>query len=84
MCRFGAQVSLLYLLALSIQIDGSTLVPLFWTQSGYSLKPPPVLAPDSTHDQNLEGLSKHFKRTLPLYGPHVRAFLCAFCRNVER
>ncbi|KAJ3504609.1 hypothetical protein NMY22_g17862 [Coprinellus aureogranulatus] len=52
-----------------VQIRGS--IPLFWTQSGYSLKPPPVLAPDRTHDQHLEALSKHFKRTLPLYGSHT-------------
>lgn len=72
MYRFEAQVSpLLTNFLLNKKNDLILAVPLFWTQSGYSLKPPPVLAPDRTHDQNLEALSKHFKRTLPLYGPHV-------------
>ncbi|KAF5315948.1 hypothetical protein D9611_005058 [Ephemerocybe angulata] len=52
-----------------VQIRGS--IPLFWTQSGYSLKPPPVLAADRTHSQNLDALSRHFKRIVPLYGPHT-------------
>ncbi|TFK30155.1 hypothetical protein FA15DRAFT_726049 [Coprinopsis marcescibilis] len=52
-----------------VQIRGS--IPLFWTQSGYSLKPPPVLAADRTHQQNLDALSRHFKRTIPIYGPHT-------------
>ncbi|KAF6763774.1 SacI homology domain-containing protein [Ephemerocybe angulata] len=52
-----------------VQIRGS--IPLFWTQSGYSLKPPPVLAADRTHSQNLDALGRHFKRTVPLYGPHT-------------
>ncbi|KAJ7273264.1 SacI homology domain-containing protein [Mycena rebaudengoi] len=52
-----------------VQIRGS--VPLFWTQGGYGLKPPPLLATDRTHAQNLDVLSKHFKRTVPKYGPHT-------------
>ncbi|KAF4615242.1 hypothetical protein D9613_002633 [Agrocybe pediades] len=52
-----------------IQIRGS--IPLFWTQNGYGLKPPPVLAPDRTHSQNLEALKKHFMKTIPVYGPHT-------------
>lgn len=52
-----------------MQIRGS--IPLFWSQSGYSLKPPPVLDTDRTHKQHLEALSRHFKRTIPLYGPHT-------------
>ncbi|TDL25045.1 hypothetical protein BD410DRAFT_718891 [Rickenella mellea] len=52
-----------------VQIRGS--IPLFWTQSGYSLKPPPVLSSDRTHEQNLSAIRRHFKKTLPLYGPHT-------------
>ncbi|KAJ7582942.1 SacI homology domain-containing protein [Mycena floridula] len=51
-----------------VQIRGS--VPLFWTQSGYGLKPPPVLATDRTHLQNVDAMRRHFKRTVPEYGPH--------------
>ena len=47
------------------------LVPLFWTQSGAGLKPPPQLSPEATHEQNLRALTRHFKRMLPTYGPHV-------------
>ncbi|KAF9469322.1 SacI homology domain-containing protein [Collybia nuda] len=50
-----------------VQLRGS--IPLFWTQSGYGLKPPPLLAPDRPHDQNLNVLKRHFERTVPLYGP---------------
>jgi len=52
-----------------VQIRGS--IPLFWTQSGAGLKPPPQLSPEATHEQNLRALTRHFKRTLPTYGPHV-------------
>ncbi|GLB34696.1 putative inositol phosphatase [Lyophyllum shimeji] len=51
------------------QIRGS--IPLFWTQSGYGLKPPPLLATDRTHAQNLDVLRRHFEKTVPLYGPHT-------------
>lgn len=44
---------------------------MFWTQTGYGLKPPPLLATDRTHEQNLDALKRHFKRTVPKYGPHV-------------
>ncbi|PPQ91427.1 hypothetical protein CVT25_014315 [Psilocybe cyanescens] len=47
------------------------VIPLFWTQSGYGLKPPPVLAADRTHTQNLQALKKHFMNTIPVYGPHT-------------
>jgi SacI homology domain len=47
-------------------------VPLFWTQTDGLLKPPPVLSPDRTHEQNLEALKRHFEQTIPSYGPHVR------------
>ncbi len=46
-------------------------VPLFWTQTGAGLKPAPQLLPETTHQQNLKALSRHFKRTLATYGPHV-------------
>ncbi|KAG5635471.1 hypothetical protein H0H81_011112 [Sphagnurus paluster] len=40
-------------------------------ESGYGLKPPPLLASDRTHAQNLDVLKRHFERTVPLYGPHT-------------
>ncbi|KAF9014086.1 SacI homology domain-containing protein [Cyathus striatus] len=52
-----------------IQIRGS--IPLYWTQGGYGLKPPPVLASDRTHQQNLDAMKKHLNRTIPQYGPHT-------------
>ncbi|KIJ69320.1 hypothetical protein HYDPIDRAFT_79429 [Hydnomerulius pinastri MD-312] len=55
-----------------VQIRGS--VPLFWTQSGYSLKPPPVLSPERTPDQNMDAMKRHFQYTTPVYGPHASTF----------
>lgn len=52
-----------------VQVRGS--IPLFWTQVGYGLKPPPVMAPERTHDQNLDVVRRHFERTVPKYGTHV-------------
>ncbi|KAK0239924.1 SacI homology domain-containing protein [Armillaria nabsnona] len=52
-----------------VQIRGS--IPLYWTQTGYGLKPPPVLAADRTHEQNLDAMKRHFGRTVLLYGPHT-------------
>ena len=52
-----------------VQVRGS--IPLFWTQVGYGLKPPPVMAPERTHDQNLEMVRRHFERYVLKYGPHV-------------
>ncbi|KAJ7046939.1 SacI homology domain-containing protein [Mycena alexandri] len=52
-----------------VQLRGS--IPLFWTQTGYGLKPPPLLAADRTHDQHLDALKRHFRRTVPKYGPHT-------------
>ncbi|KAG6856457.1 hypothetical protein H0H87_004317 [Tephrocybe sp. NHM501043] len=52
-----------------VQLRGS--IPLFWTQTGYGLKPPPLLATDRTYAQNLNVLRRHFDRTVPLYGPHT-------------
>ncbi|KZT71284.1 hypothetical protein DAEQUDRAFT_724233 [Daedalea quercina L-15889] len=51
------------------QIRGS--IPLYWKQEGYSLKPAPQLAPDRTHEQNLDAIRRHFQKTLPIYGPHT-------------
>lgn len=59
-----------------VQVRGS--IPLYWTQTGYSLKPPPLLSPERTHVQNLDALKRHFERTVPLYGPHVRTFSIIF------
>ncbi|KAI0256643.1 SacI homology domain-containing protein [Lactifluus subvellereus] len=52
-----------------VQIRGS--IPLFWTQSRAGLNPPPQLSPETTREQNLKALTRHFKRTLPTYGPHT-------------
>ncbi|KAG2349544.1 hypothetical protein BDR05DRAFT_1020563 [Suillus weaverae] len=52
-----------------VQTRGS--IPLFWTQSGYSMKPPPVLAPERNPAQNLDAIKRHFRRTVPVYGPHT-------------
>ncbi|KAG1770369.1 SacI homology domain-containing protein [Suillus placidus] len=52
-----------------VQIRGS--IPLFWTQSGYSMKPPPVLAPERNPAQNLDAIKRHFRRTVPVYGPQT-------------
>ncbi|KAH8827011.1 SacI homology domain-containing protein [Flagelloscypha sp. PMI_526] len=51
-----------------MQIRGS--IPLFWTQTGYGLKPPPILSTDRTFEQSLEVMKKHFARTVVSYGPH--------------
>ncbi|KAI0345325.1 hypothetical protein BDW22DRAFT_1426997 [Trametopsis cervina] len=50
-----------------VQIRGS--IPLFWSQTGYNLKPAPVLSPDRSHSQNLDTLRRHLERLLPRYGP---------------
>lgn len=46
-------------------------VPLFWTQTGYGLKPPPTLSSERTHSQNTDAMRRHFAKTIPRYGPHV-------------
>lgn len=48
-------------------------VPLYWLQTGYGLKPPPVIATDRTHEQQMDALKRHFLRTIPQHGPHVCA-----------
>ncbi|KAI0032266.1 SacI homology domain-containing protein [Vararia minispora EC-137] len=50
-----------------VQIRGS--IPLFWTQSGYGLKPAPQLSPSQTRAQNLAALKRHFGHIVPVYGP---------------
>ncbi|KAJ8462179.1 hypothetical protein ONZ45_g18030 [Pleurotus djamor] len=52
-----------------VQIRGS--IPLYWMQSGYGLKPPPLIAPDRTHSEQMDALRRHFLRTVPQYGPHT-------------
>ncbi|KAH0583578.1 hypothetical protein H2248_009201 [Termitomyces sp. 'cryptogamus'] len=52
-----------------VQLRGS--IPLFWTQTGYGLKPSPLLATDRTHAQNLNVLRRHFDKSVALYGPHT-------------
>ncbi|KAF8621508.1 hypothetical protein AX15_007740 [Amanita polypyramis BW_CC] len=52
-----------------VQIRGS--IPLYWTQQGYGLKPPPMLTADRTYEQNMDALKRHFQRTVPVYGPHM-------------
>ncbi|KIK59630.1 hypothetical protein GYMLUDRAFT_44597 [Collybiopsis luxurians FD-317 M1] len=51
------------------QIRGS--IPLFWTQSGYGLKPPPLVDTERTHEQQLHAMKRHFEKTIPRYGPHT-------------
>jgi hypothetical protein len=51
-----------------VQTRGS--IPLFWTQTGIMLKPPPLLSTDRTHEQNLRALRNHFQRTVTSYGPN--------------
>ncbi|KAF7440628.1 hypothetical protein PC9H_000974 [Pleurotus ostreatus] len=52
-----------------VQIRGS--IPLYWLQTGYGLKPPPVIATDRTHEQQMDALKRHFLRTIPQHGPHT-------------
>jgi hypothetical protein len=49
--------------------DSYKLVPLFWHQNPYSLKPIPVL--DRTPEYNRTALRRHFDRQKELYGPQV-------------
>ncbi|KAJ3920013.1 SacI homology domain-containing protein [Lentinula edodes] len=52
-----------------VQIRGS--IPLFWTQNGYGLKPPPLVSAERTHEQHLNTMNRHFQKTIPRYGPHT-------------
>lgn len=47
------------------------IVPLFWTQSGYGLKPPPQLSKDRTHEQTINALKRHMTRIVNNYGALV-------------
>ncbi len=58
-------------------------VPLFWMQSGYSLKPPPVISSERTHDQHLSTLKHRFWKTLPHYGPHVSYQIRRYILSIE-
>ena len=53
-------------------IFDNVTVPLFWTQTGYGLKPPPVLSADRTKEQNEEAMRKHLATLVVAYGPLVR------------
>lgn len=59
-------------------LTNSPPVPLYWQQSGYSLKPAPSLSTERTHDQNLDALRRHFQKTAGRYGPHVS---CRYSAN---
>lgn len=73
MYRFEAQVWILSRnIWFLLRLTKLSSVPLFWTQTGYGLKPPPILSADRTHTQNLDVLKRHFQNTIPVYGPHVR------------
>ncbi|KAJ3784104.1 SacI homology domain-containing protein [Lentinula aff. detonsa] len=52
-----------------VQIRGS--IPLFWTQNGSGLKPPPLISTERTHEQHIDAMKRHFRKTLPRYGPHT-------------
>ncbi|KIL00905.1 hypothetical protein PAXRUDRAFT_128798 [Paxillus rubicundulus Ve08.2h10] len=52
-----------------VQTRGS--IPLFWQQSGYNIKPPPVLSPERTLNQNMDAMKRHFQRTISVYGSHA-------------
>ena len=49
------------------------LVPIFWSQPGYSLKPVPKL--DRTPSESAHALKRHFEKTVSIYGPQVRGLL---------
>lgn len=71
MCRYGDPVREVAFKILMLLIF--LVVPLYWTQHGYGLKPPPVLSTDRTAEQNMDALKRHFQRTVPVYGLHVSA-----------
>ncbi|THU85663.1 hypothetical protein K435DRAFT_869083 [Dendrothele bispora CBS 962.96] len=48
-----------------VQIRGS--IPLYWTQTSYGLKPPPILSTNRTHAQNLDAMKKHLERLKTRY-----------------
>ncbi|KAK7467319.1 hypothetical protein VKT23_004376 [Stygiomarasmius scandens] len=48
-----------------VQIRGS--IPLYWTQTSYGLKPPPILSTSRTHAQNLDAMKRHLERLKTKY-----------------
>ena len=59
--------------------DPFSIVPLYWTQPGYGLKPAPTLDPERTPAQNLNVLKAHFERSVQRYGPNVSGTLSGLC-----
>jgi hypothetical protein len=51
--------------------DRFSIVPLYWTQPGYGLKPAPTLDPERTPEQHLNVLKAHFEKSVQRYGPNV-------------
>ena len=51
-----------------------TPVPLYWTQSGPGLKPPPLLSTGRTQAQHAEAFRRHFNKIVLQYGPQVTFF----------
>lgn len=58
-------------------------VPLYWTQTGYSLRPTPVLEPERTPEQNLDAMKRHFQTMVSAYGPHVSEWVHYRCLPLE-
>lgn len=58
-----------YLVPRSQYLSKGYIVPLYWSQQGYGLKPPPQLAKDRTPEQNLDAMKRHFGRLINMYGP---------------
>ncbi|KIM25985.1 hypothetical protein M408DRAFT_330774 [Serendipita vermifera MAFF 305830] len=52
-----------------VQTRGS--IPLFWVQSGYGLKPPPLLDTTRTAEQNMSALKLHFAAVTQRYGTNT-------------
>lgn len=62
--------------------DFRSLVPLFWSQQGYGLKPAPALSPERSHPQNLDALGRHLQRLTPRYGPLVSIRITYICASL--
>ncbi|PVG02589.1 hypothetical protein CPB86DRAFT_861460 [Serendipita vermifera] len=50
-----------------VQVRGS--IPLYWSQAGYGLKPPPQLDTSRTRQQSLSVMKSHFTTLSDRYGP---------------
>ena len=70
MFKYEAQVSLAESVVERFA-DFSLIVPLYWTQTSYGLKPAPTLDPERTPEQNLNVLKAHFEKSARRYGPIV-------------